>query len=273
MPLTLHYRGATTIPVEIEGLTPDGISDKSLAEIQTLPIFHGNRPLPLAELFDIEGDASDQHLVFTGDLSGVHWIGAHMTTGRIDVQGPAGRHLGSQMRGGEIHVYGSVGNWAAAELRGGRIHVHGHAGDLVGAAYRGATKGMTGGTILIDGNAGHEVGLGMRRGLIAIGGQAGDMLGCQMIAGSVLVMGDAGRSPGAGMRRGTVGIFGTPRSDLLPSFRFTATHRPQILPVLLRELQRQGLPCDPTLLTAEFDFYQGDLVTIGRGEVVFRHPA
>lgn len=273
MPLTLHSRGMTTLPVELEGFTPDWAGGKTLADIRAFPIFQGNRQLSLADLFDITGDAADQHLIFTGDLAGVHWLGAQMTCGRIDVHGPAGRHLGSQMRGGVIHVHGSVGTWAGAEMHGGQIHVHGHAGDLVGAAYRGATKGMTGGTILIHGNAGHEVGLGMRRGLIAIGGRAGDMLGCQMIAGSVLVMGQAGRYPGAGMRRGTVGIFGDPRPDLLPSFRYTATHRPQILPVLLRDLQSRNFPYDPDLLTTDFDFYQGDLVTIGRGEVVFRHQA
>jgi len=34
MSITLTYRGETSIPVEIEGLTPDWACDKSLAEIR-----------------------------------------------------------------------------------------------------------------------------------------------------------------------------------------------------------------------------------------------
>jgi formylmethanofuran dehydrogenase subunit C len=271
MTLKLTYRGETNVPVEIEGLTPDGAAEKTLAEIERFEIFHGNRRIPLAELFSVAGDPSDMHFEFEGHLAGVHWIGAHMTGGRIDIHGPGGRHIGSQMRGGEIHVHGDAGGWLGAEMHGGFIHVHGNAGHLVGAAYRGSAKGMTGGTILVDGDAGNEIGLTMRRGLVAVGGSAGDLIGFNMIAGTVLVFGDAGIRPGAGMRRGTLGLLGPNPPPLLPSFRFTATHRPLILSVLLREVRSRGLQLDESLLTSEFDFYQGDLVSVGRGEIVFRH--
>ncbi len=271
MSLKLTYRGETLVPVEIEGLTPDWACDKSLAEIEKFEIYHGNRKIPLAEMFSVAGDAADRHLEFHGNLAGVHWIGAHMASGRIDIHGPGGRHIGSDLRGGEIHVHGDAGGWAGAEMHKGFIHVHGNAGHLIGAAYRGSSKGMTGGTILVDGNAGNEIGLTMRRGMIAIGGKAGDMLGFNMIAGTVLVFGECGIRPGAGMRRGTLGLFGPNPPPLLPSFRFTATHRPVIVPIMLRELKSQGMKLDESLLTSDFDFYQGDLVSVGRGEIVFRH--
>lgn len=271
MTLTLTYRGETSVPVEIEGLTPDWARDKSVAEIERFEIYHGNRKIPLAEMFTVAGDSSDQHLSYEGNLAGVHWIGAHMTGGRIDIHGPGGRHIGSDLRGGEIHVHGDAGGWVGAEMRRGLIHVRGNAGHLVGAAYRGSAKGMTGGTILIDGNAGNEIGLTMRRGLIGIGGTAGDLLGFNMIAGTVLVFGECGIRPGAGMRRGMLGLFGPNPPPLLPSFRFTSTHRPQIMSVLLREIRSQGLKLDASLFDADFDFYQGDLVSVGRGEIVFRH--
>ena len=51
MPLTLRYHAQTSVPVEIEGVVPDRLRDKSLAEIERLEVFHGNRKLPLAELF------------------------------------------------------------------------------------------------------------------------------------------------------------------------------------------------------------------------------
>lgn len=271
MTLKLTYLGETRVPVEVEGLTPDWACDKSVAEIERFEIFHGNRPIPLAEMFRVTGDASDKHFEFEGNLSGVHWIGAGMQSGRIDIQGPAGRHVGSEMRGGEIIVQGDCRGWTGAEMHGGFIHVHGNAGHLVGAAYRGSVKGMTGGTILVDGNAGNEIGLTMRRGLIAIGGNTGDVIGFNMIAGTILVFGDSGIRHGAGMRRGTIGLLGPNRAPLLPTFKFAATHHTPIMSILLRDVRAKGLKFDESLLSADFDFYRGDLVTVGRGEIIFRH--
>lgn len=271
MTLKLTYHGETSVPVEIEGLTPDWACDKSLAEIERFEIFHGNRKIPLAEMFRISGDASDKQFEFEGNLSGVHWIGAQMASGQIHVQGPAGRHVGSEMTGGEIHVHGDSRGWTGAEMHGGFIHVHGNTGHLLGAAYRGSVKGMTGGTILVDGSAGNEIGLTMRRGLIAVGGKTGDVIGFNMIAGTILTFGECGIRHGAGMRRGTIGLLGPNPPPLLPTFKFASTHRPPIMSILLREVRAKGLKFDESLLSAEFDFYRGDLVTVGRGEIICRH--
>ncbi len=271
MPLKLSYHGETQVPVEIEGLTTDWACDKTLADIERFEVFHGNRKIPLAELFRVTGDASDRHFEFEGDLSGVHWIGAHMTSGRIQIHGPAGRHVGSEMRGGEIHVEGNTRGWTGAEMHGGFIHVRGNAGHLLGAAYRGSVKGMTGGMIIVDGDAGNEIGLTMRRGLIAVGGSTGDMIGFNMIAGTILAFGECGIRPGAGMRRGTIALLGPNPPPLLPSFRYAATHRPLILSMLLQEVRSKGLKLDDSLSDIEFDFYRGDFVALGKGEIIFRH--
>ncbi len=273
MTLRLTYRGETAVPVEIEGLTPDWACDKSPAEIERFEIFHGNRKIPLAEMFRVEGDASDKKWEFHGDLYGVHWIGAQMVSGEIRVCGRAGRHVGSQMRGGEIRVEGDARGWVGAEMCGGFIHVRGNGGHLIGAAYRGSAKGMTGGTILVDGNAGNEIGLTMRRGMIAIGGGTGDMLGFNMIAGTILGFGECGIRPGAGMRRGMIGLLGPNPCRLLPSFRYASTQRTPVLPMLLRDLRSKGLAFDASLLESEFDFYRGDFVSVGRGEIVVRAGA
>lgn len=270
MSLQLTYFGETSVPVEIEGLTPDWACDKSLAEIERFEIFQGNRKIPLAEMFRISGDASDKRFDYEGDLSGVHWIGAQMAAGQIYVHGNAGRHIGSEMRGGEIHVEGDAGGWVGCEMHGGLIHVRGNAGHLVGAAYRGSPKGMTGGTILIDGNAGNEIGLSMRRGMIAIGGTAGDVIGFNMIAGTVLVFGDSGIRHGAGMRRGTICLLGPTPPPMLPSFRYSCTARPQVLSLMLRDVQSKGLNVPESLMDAEVDYYSGDLVALGRGEILLR---
>jgi formylmethanofuran dehydrogenase subunit C len=270
MSLQLSYFGETSVPVEIEGLTPDWACDRSLAEIEKFEIFHGNQKLPLAEMFRVSGNASDKRIDFEGNLSGVHWVGAQMASGQVVVHGPAGRHVGSEMAGGEILVEGDSGGWVGCEMGGGMIHIRGNAGHLVGAAYRGSPKGMMGGTILVDGNAGNEIGLSMRRGLIAIGGAAGDMIGFNMIAGTVLVLGDSGIRHGAGMRRGTICLLGPTPPSMLPSFRYACTAPSQILSMMLRDVSNRGLDVPESLKSTDVDYWSGDLVALGRGEVLLR---
>ncbi len=268
MPLVLEYVAQTTVPVEVEGLIPSALRDKSLGEIERLEVVHGNRKPPLAEFFRVSGDAADERIDLGGDLSGVHWIGAGMDHGEIRVLGHAGRHVGSEMTGGQITIEGDVGDWLGGQMHGGWIRVRGRAGHLVGAAYRGSPRGMTGGTILVDGPAGNEIGHSMRRGLIAAGG-ADDAVGFNMIAGTILVFGPCGIRPGAGMRRGTIGLFGAERPSLLPTFRYGCRLQPVFLAMLLKELVRLGYPVPPSLFAGDVDLYHGDLVALGRGEVLF----
>jgi formylmethanofuran dehydrogenase subunit C len=271
MSLKFIYRGQTSVPVEIEGLTPEWVVGKPLAEIERFEIFHGNRKIPLAEMFSVSGDPSDKRLEFEGDLSGVHWIGAHMRGGQVFVNGPAGRHIGSEMRGGEIRIEGDAGGWVGCEMRDGFIHIKGNAGHLVGAAYRGSAKGMLGGTIVVDGNAGNEIGLSMQQGLIAIGGQAGDMLGFNMADGTIVVLGESGIRAGAGMRGGTIAMLGPSPPPVLPSFRFKETGQLNGLATKLDDLRSKGLRVDATQLPDQVDVWTGDLVADGAGELYLRH--
>lgn len=268
MPLTLTYKAQTSLPVELEGILPETLAGKTLAEIERLPIQHGNRTLPLGELFAVRGVAADERLVLEGNVAGVHWIGAKMSRGTIHILESAGRHVGSQMSGGEIVVEGHAGDWLGAEMRGGQIRVRGDAGHLVGAAYRGSSRGVTGGTILVHGRAGHEVGASMRRGLIAVGGAAGDLIGCNMLAGTILVFGDAGIRPGAEMRRGTIALFGPNSPPLLPSFRRGAKFYPPMLRLLLRDLRARGFSIDTKYDERPVELHHGDLLALGHGEIL-----
>jgi formylmethanofuran dehydrogenase subunit C len=270
--LVLTYKGTTTIPVEAECLTPDHLAGKSAAEIAALPVQHGNAAAPLGEFFALRGDATDEEVVLEGDCSRVKWIGAGMTRGRLTVQGNTGMHLGAEMRGGEIQVHGDAGDWVGAEMRGGRIHVHGHAGHLVGAAYRGSRAGMRGGVILVNGNAGNEIGSTMRRGLIAIGGTTGDFVGVSLIAGTIFVFGQPGIRTGAGMKRGTIALYAG-QLQLLPTFPYDCLYRPVFLSLYLRQLQAWGLPVRPEYLHGFYHRYSGDLVALGKGEVLYWHGA
>lgn len=265
--LTLSYRGRTTIPVEVDGLVPEALRGLSLAEIERRMIVHGNRELPLAELFRASGSADDEQVTFVGDLSGVHWIGAKQKSGVIRVEGDAGRHLGSGLDGGTIQASGNAGDYTGAEMRRGLIHVRGSVGNLAGGAYRGSARGMTGGTLLIGGDTGHETGSTMRRGLIAVGGDVGELAAFNMIAGTVLVVGKAGQRAAAGMRRGTLAVFGGV-DQLMPTFREAGRCRPTYLRLYAAELQRRDFPTPATFATGEWRQYTGDLLTVGKGEVL-----
>ena len=246
--LTLKYKGTTTIPLEAECLTPDVLAGKTAAEIAMLPLQHGNAQAPLAEFFSVSGTAQDQELAIEGDCSRVKWIGAGMRAGRITIHGDAGMHLGAEMQGGEIQL-------------------HGNAGHLVGAAYRGSRVGTRGGVILIDANAGNEIGCNMRRGLIVIGGDAGDFAGVSLIAGSIFIFGQPGIRLGAGMKRGTIALFGE-RPQLLPTFRPDCVYRPVFITLYLRQLRAWGLPVPEEWLHGFYQRYSGDLVSLGKGEVL-----
>lgn len=269
MPLTFDLRQTSNVPLEVEGITPDVLREKSLAEIEKFDIYQGNVKLPLAEFFRVQGSAADETHIWNGDLAGVHWLGTKMKSGRIEVRGNIGRHLGSELKGGEIHVSGNAGDWVGAELHGGLINVRGRAGHLIGSAYRGSVKGMTKGTIIIGGDAGNEIGHSMRRGLIYIGGNIGDLAGMNMLAGTLLIGGTSGIRHGAGMKRGTIAFLGE-APPLLPTFRKACRYRPDIFRLIYRHLRDGQANLDETTLAAEFDLYQGDMLEGGRGEVLIR---
>ena len=267
--LSLRYRGQTELPVEVEGIVPETVRDLSPPAIEQLPIQFGNQSVPLAELFQVEGDASDERIEWVGDLAGVHWIGAKMAIGAMRVAGSAGRHAGSRMRGGSLVIEGDAGDWLGAELRGGDVRVLGNAGHLVGAAYRGSPRGMNRGSIVVHGAAGDEIGAVMRRGLIAVGGSAGDFAGVNMRAGTVLLAGPTGRRHGAGMRRGTLAFMNS-QPTLLPGFTAACRYRPDFLRVLLRHLATLGFPVPDLWLASDYALYSGDLIEGGRGELLVR---
>ncbi len=265
--LRLTYISTTSIPVEAECLTPDGLAGKSVAEIAALLVQHGNAPAPLGEFFRIDGAADDGHLVIEGDCSRVKLVGTGMKSGTITVEGNIGMHTGAEMCGGTIDVRGNAGDWAGAEMRGGTLRIRGNAGHLLGAGYRGSRLGMLGGMILVDGNAGNEVGSGMRRGTIAVRGNVADFAGVSMIAGSLLIFGKTGIRIGAGMKRGSIAVFGD-APPLLPTFRYDCVYNPVFLRVYLRILQDAGFAVAPEFMTASYRRYSGDLVALGKGEIL-----
>ncbi len=265
--LTLSLKSHTTFPIELSGITPDAVRDKSLAELEKLAIWHGREQLALAELFGLMGNTADEELEFSGDLSAAVGVGAKMKSGKIRIDGHVGRDVGLGMWGGEIEVKGNAGDGLGSEMRGGIIRVRGSAGNFVGGARVGSTHGMTGGTVLVTGNAGNGVGCRMRRGLIAIGENAGELVGHHMLAGTIVICGTCDKNPGAGMKRGTICLANDNNAQLLPTFRYACTTHSPVLGMVGRRLQSLGFENDVWNANRQWQQFSGDFLAFGRGEI------
>ena len=265
--LQLSLKSPTTLPIELAGISPDKLRERSIAEIERHAIWHGREKLSLADLFTVQGDASDERVEFCGDLSAAVGIGEGMTQGLIRVEGNAGRNVGLGMFAGEIEVTGDVGDGVGTEMRGGVIRVAGSAGDFVGGARVGSSRGMTGGVIIVEGNAGNDVGNRMRRGLIAIGGNAGEWVGRNMLAGTIVVCGTCGRHAGAGIKRGTLCLLKYDPLQLLPTFRYGCSNHVPVLGLIGRQLKSLGFENNLSNAARQWQHYSGDFLPSGKGEI------
>jgi formylmethanofuran dehydrogenase subunit C len=265
MPLTLTLREQPTVPLETEGLTPDGLANRRCGEIEALTVWHGNRRAQLADFFAVSGN-SDEELRIEGDLRRVKFLGAGMTAGRVIVAGDAGMHTGADMGGGELVVDGDVGDFAAVNMRGGRLVVQGSAGHQLGGAHPGERAGMRGGEILVHGDAGDQVGAGLRRGLIAVAGRVGDAAGLRMLAGTIVALGGVGAQPGAAMRRGT--MVAMSQVTLLPTFSYACSYHPPFLRLYLHHLRALGLPLTDEQIEGRYARWCGDALELRRGEIL-----
>jgi formylmethanofuran dehydrogenase subunit C len=271
MALTLRWKSVTTLPVDGSPLRPETFLGASVGAAERVVLRVGNRSLPLAELFRVDGSGGEERLILEGSLVHVRRLGAAMERGSLIIDGDAGPQLGSGMRGGEIEVSGSAGDWCGAEMAGGRIRIGGDSGHFLGAAYPGSRRGMSEGVILVEGVTGDDAGLLMRRGLIAIRGGSGAGLGRGMIAGTIVSLGGVARSPGAGMKRGTLVLSGPPPTTLdaiLPSFQPAGTFRSPFLGVLRRRLSQWRFPGIDAVSWHAVARYNGDLVVGGQGELL-----
>jgi len=269
MPLTITLNTKTTIPIEVDSITLDAVRTLSADQVSQLMVYQGNRKEELGAFFKVNGSAEDELVIWQGPANMVKYIGAKLNTGTIRIEGSAGMHVGAEMTGGNIIVDGDVGDWLGAEMRGGSIEVNGNAGHLVGSVYRGGRLGMRGGVITVTGNVGNDIGQTMRRGTIIVGGKSGDSPGINMIAGTIILGGECGIRPGAGMKRGSI-IYLNKESapKLIPTFRYSSRIAPLYMQVYQRSLRSAGCSLADRLTPAVYDRHVGDLLTIGKGEIL-----
>ena len=265
MALTLTLREQPVVPLEAEVLRPDRLAGAGRAEIEALPLWHGNERTRVREFFAVSG-AGDDDVRLEGDLRRVKFVGAGMSTGRLTVAGHVGMHAGAGMRGGELHVEGDTGDWAGAAMRGGTLVVRGSAGRQLGGVYPGERAGMRGGEILVHGDAGAQAGAGVRRGLIAVAGRLGEAAGLRMLAGTIVALGGVGGRAGAGMRRGTI-VTMAPATPLA-TFVFSCIYRPPFLGLYLRRLCALGMAVSDEQLGGRYARWSGDGLELRRGEIL-----
>src|SRR6059036_3747402 len=175
MPTRLKLKGRAAedrIPVEAPGLRPDRLAGLSRRAVEDLPAHVGNRRERLGDLFEVEGDGTED-VEIEGDLSRFALVGAGLSRGRLTVRGAVGPRAGSGMNGGILSIEGSAGDYAGEGMSGGLLRILGDVGDHLAAPLPGRPRGMNRGTILVRGNAGRMAGMLMRRGTIVIAGDAG----------------------------------------------------------------------------------------------------
>src|SRR5262249_1548679 len=57
--ITLTPTATLTVPLEAESITPDAFAGRTRADVERLPVLHGNRPAALADFFTVRGDADE----------------------------------------------------------------------------------------------------------------------------------------------------------------------------------------------------------------------
>lgn len=255
--------------VDLHGITPAALAGLSAAEVERLPLGHGNAMLPLAEFFSVARSADNDVLVFDGDLSRFDRVGWQMAGGRIQVEGSVGHYAGGCMSAGELVVNGDAGLLAACEMAGGTLTIEGNVDDFAASTLPGSMDGMRGGRLVVKGHAGARFGDRMRRGTALVFGDTGDFVASRMVAGTIAVGGRVGAHPGYGMRRGSV-VFAS--AELLPAQ--LATFVPALASadvfwqLLARDLALRGAPF-AELASRPMVRYLGDLGAGGKGELIF----
>ncbi|NKQ39403.1 MAG: formylmethanofuran dehydrogenase subunit C [Methanosarcinales archaeon] len=202
-----------TISVEAETITPDNFAGKSIKDIESIILYHGNRAIPIKDYFTVEGtpsdDASEIKIIIDGSVPRLKRVGEKMTTGEILIKGDIDMHVGAEMIGGLITIEGNADNYAGREMHGGTIHIKGNSLHYLGGSSRGTQKGMYGGNIIIDGSCGDHVGAYMQGGVVEIAGNVGQSAGMHMKNGTIIIGGNSFSRIGAEMANGKIFVKGT----------------------------------------------------------------
>lgn len=268
MRVDIEIQKISEVPIIADGLLPRRILILNEEEIARLGVTIGNRKIELGECSRIVRDPEQaDELVLSGATEKLVNIGLRMESGKLTVQGDAGRCAGMEMQGGELVIRGNADDHPGCNMRGGMMRVEGNAGAFCGSCLPGQKSGMSGGTILIGGNTGEETGARMRRGVIVVGGDCGKTCGAEMRAGTVIVTGQCGRYAGLGMKRGSL-VAGSLLEPLTAGFRASGPMDNEWLRLYYAWLIEMKMPLPENWLNHTWPRFTGDHLSLGKGEVL-----
>ena len=268
MALIFDQQLDTPLPVVADSLTPDRLHGRNMQQILEAHVWHGNRKLTLAEVFNVTGDLDDNSTVIVrGHTRPIQNLGCGMSSGTLIVEGDIGDGCGRKMSGGALTVNGNAGHRAGCEMTGGTLTIRGDAGDSLGGGYPGNHVGMNGGTIVVTGSVGDAAGETMRRGTLVVGGSAARSVGCNMLAGTIIIAGDCGVDVGVNMKRGTIVVGQQLAKSLGVQFVAGATRPVSVIGMLGRWLDQSTETGVGMTLQEPLAQFHGDLTMGGRGEL------
>ncbi|NQZ52814.1 MAG: formylmethanofuran dehydrogenase subunit C [Piscirickettsiaceae bacterium] len=267
--LTFTLKSAPAQRIDCSPLTPEGLADKTRADIAAIELVIGNRTERVDSLFDISGD-DISNITIANSSDKLDFVGRNMMSGQISIEGNVGGYLGLFLDGGQIEVTGDTGIYTACEMKSGQIKINGNAGEFVGGARPGYRNGMTGGTVIVTGNTGARTGDHMRRGIILIEGNAGDYCGGRMISGTIAVLGNVGAHLGYAMKRGTLLLTQAPEQGISANFNDCGSHTLSFLPLLFASFSKLDSQFSKVEPFSRVQRYAGDLAGIGMGEILVK---
>jgi len=249
-------------------LTPENLTGKSIADIGNLLINYGRTQLRLDDIFEISGAPltdTTKAINFQDTTEKLDYLGAHMASGSITIEGNVGAHLGHHLNGGIIHCQGNTKAFAACNMVKGLLIIDGNTGEFLGGAASGLRKGMGGGTVIVKGSAGDRAGDQMRRGMILIEGNAGDYCGSRMIAGTIGVLGFVGSYAGFNMKHGTLLLAHKP--NLQPTMQDCGLHNLPFLNLIYKNIAKFDTKFS-SLHSQRVNRWVGDAACNGNGEIL-----
>jgi len=249
-------------------LTPENLAGKAITDIASLLINYGRTQLRVDEIFEISGtplaDAT-KTINFKDATDKLNYLGAHMASGCITVEGNVGAYLGFNLNGGIIRCQGNTQAFAACNMLKGLLIIDGNTGEFLGGATAGLRKGMRGGMVIVKGSAGDRAGDQMRRGMILIEGNAGDYCGSRMIAGTIGVLGNVGSYAGFNMKHGTLLLVNKP--NLQPTMQDCGLHSLPFLNLMYKNIAQFDTKFS-SLHSQRVHRWVGDAACNGNGEIL-----
>lgn len=262
-----HLRGEPDQRLDLSVMTPSGLRDRSEAEIAGLPIGTTRVPVSIGDVFTIALGDRDR-IQIRGGSDRLDGVGTGLASGEIRVEGQVGLRAGKSMSGGRLVIEGSAGPLAGARMTGGMLQIYGDAGEFAGGTVPGAMSGMRGGMLMIGGSAGDRLGDRMRGGLIVVHREAGRFAGSRMLGGTILAR-CVGSLPGYLMRRGSMIVW--QHGEVAPTFLSSGIQELQFLNLVRTWLARQDQD-SASLVPHRAERLQGDMATLGRGEILIACP-